>query len=138
MRMLSGPPPSGFEGYCRAFLGTLGANMTTPVHRPVDLPQTPADRPRHTPPTGYSARDGELVVGGLTITELARRVGTPFFAYDRAMLHARVAQLRAVLPARVGLHYAMKANPMPELLRLMVGLVDGVDVASDFGQWIDT
>ena len=130
MRMLSGLPPSGFEGYCRAFLGTLGANMTTPVHRPVDLPQTPADRPRHAPPTGYSARDGELVVGGLTITELARRVGTPFFAYDRAMLHARVAQLRAVLPARVGLHYAMKANPMPELLRLMVGLVDGVDVAS--------
>ena len=28
------------------------------------------------------------------------------------------------------LHYAMKANPMPALVGLMAGLVDGVDVAS--------
>ena len=43
---------------------------------------------------------------------------------------ARVAQLRAALPASVKLHYAMKANPMPAVVGLMAGLVDGIDVAS--------
>jgi len=55
---------------------------------------------------------------------------TPFYAYDRALLRTRVQQLRRVLPAAVKLHYAMKANPMPALVGLMAGLVDGIDVAS--------
>ncbi|OPZ02912.1 MAG: L-glutamyl-(BtrI acyl-carrier protein) decarboxylase [Alphaproteobacteria bacterium ADurb.BinA305] len=41
-----------------------------------------------------------------------------------------MAQLRAALPAAVKLHYAMKANPMPAVVGLMAGLVDGIDVAS--------
>jgi len=62
---------------------------------------------------------------------LAARVGqTPFYAYDRALLQARVAELRAVLPPSVKLHYAMKANPMPAVVAWMARLVDGVDVAS--------
>ena len=75
--------------------------------------------------------DGELIVGGHTLSVLAERVGqTPFYAYDRGLLRARVAQLRAALPATVKLHYAMKANPMPAVVGLMAGLVDGIDVAS--------
>ena len=62
---------------------------------------------------------------------LATRVGqTPFYAYDRSLLKARVQQLRAALPAGIELHYAMKANPMPALVQFMAGLVDGIDVAS--------
>jgi diaminopimelate decarboxylase len=38
--------------------------------------------------------------------------------------------LRQALPPRVKLHYAMKANPMPAVVALLAGLVDGVDVAS--------
>ncbi|MDE2399061.1 MAG: pyridoxal-dependent decarboxylase, exosortase A system-associated [Burkholderiales bacterium] len=80
---------------------------------------------------GFAERDGELVVGGMKITTLAARVGqTPFYAYDRALLRARVAELRAALPRAVKLHYAMKANPMPALVGFMAGLVDGIDVAS--------
>jgi diaminopimelate decarboxylase len=79
----------------------------------------------------FSAADGELVVGGKTLSVLAAQVGqTPFYAYDRAALRRRVAQLRAALPAAVKLHYAMKANPMPAVVGLMAGLVDGIDVAS--------
>ena len=75
--------------------------------------------------------DGELVVGGLPLSRLAERVGqTPFYAYDRGLLRRRVAELRAALPARIKLHYAMKANPMPALVGLMATLVDGIDVAS--------
>jgi diaminopimelate decarboxylase len=75
--------------------------------------------------------DGQLRIGSHTLTALAARVGqTPFYAYDRALLRERVTQLRAVLPAAVKLHYAMKANPMPALVQFMAGLVDGIDVAS--------
>jgi len=72
-----------------------------------------------------------LLVGGVPLTRLAERVGsTPFYAYDRRLVAERVAMLRTHLPQAVKLHYAMKANPMPELVRLMAGLVDGLDVAS--------
>ncbi len=92
---------------------------------------TPAGKPIHAPMSQFAQRDGELMVGGQSITRLAARVGqTPFYAYDRSLLHARVAQLRAALPPAVKLHYAMKANPMPALVGLMAGLVDGIDVAS--------
>ena len=56
--------------------------------------------------------------------------GSPLFVYDGALIAARVAQLRAALPGRLGLHYAMKANPFGPVLRHMAGLVDGFDIAS--------
>jgi diaminopimelate decarboxylase len=92
---------------------------------------TPNARPVHVPMSQFAVRDGELLVGGMKLTQLAARVGrTPFFAYDRGLLRARVAELRAALPKAVKLHYAMKANPMPALVGYMAGLVDGIDVAS--------
>jgi diaminopimelate decarboxylase len=87
--------------------------------------------PIHAPMTAFAQANGELQVGGLPITQLAERVGsTPFYAYDRALLRARAAELRAAFPARVKLHYAMKANPMPAVVALMATLVEGIDVAS--------
>jgi diaminopimelate decarboxylase len=41
-----------------------------------------------------------------------------------------MAALRAALPPGLRLHYAMKANPLPAVVRLLAGLVDGIDVAS--------
>jgi diaminopimelate decarboxylase len=79
----------------------------------------------------FPTRNGELVIGGIPLTQLVARVGqTPFYAYDRALLRERVSTLRALLPKSLKLHYAMKANPMPALVGLMIGLVDGIDVAS--------
>ena len=87
--------------------------------------------PVHAPMNQFAVRDGELVVGGERLSLLAARVGqTPFYAYDRALMRDRVAALRAVLPAAVKLHYAMKANPMPAVVGLMAGLVNGIDGAS--------
>ena len=74
---------------------------------------------------------GELCVGGIALSRLAERAGgTPFYAYDRALIAKRVAELRAILPPSFQLHYAIKANPMPALLGFMAGLVDGFDMAS--------
>ena len=72
-----------------------------------------------------------LQIGGMSLTRLAEQIGsTPFYAYDRRLITERVAQLRAVLPTDIHLHYAIKANPMPAVVQHLVGLVDGFDVAS--------
>lgn len=82
-----------------------------------------------TPP--FPVNDNILQVGGMPLPQLAERVGsTPFYAYDRNLIRDRVAQLRAALPADIHLHYAIKANPMPAVVQLLAGLVDGFDVAS--------
>lgn len=83
-------------------------------------------------PPGFAAdTDGMLLIGGDPAEALADMAGdTPLFAYDSAMLTARVAEWRAAMPADVQLHYAMKANPYAPLLAFMARLVDGLDVAS--------
>ena len=97
----------------------------------MDPQQIAPGAPRHAPMTQFAAADGQLLVGGETLSTLAERVGqTPFFAYDRGLLRQRVAELRTALPAGIRLHYAMKANPMPAVVGLMAQLVDGIDVAS--------
>ena len=81
--------------------------------------------------TQFPVVDDCLQVGGIPLTELARRLGrTPFYAYDRRLITQRVELLRKHLPAEVHLHYAIKANPMPEVVRHLAALVDGLDVAS--------
>jgi len=87
--------------------------------------------PHRHPSQLFPAVGGELTVGGVKVSRLAVRVGgTPFYAYDRALISNRVAELRAALPESVRLHYAIKANPMPAVVHHMAGLVDGLDVAS--------
>ncbi|PKP94167.1 MAG: pyridoxal-dependent decarboxylase, exosortase A system-associated [Alphaproteobacteria bacterium HGW-Alphaproteobacteria-14] len=82
-------------------------------------------------PAGYDAIDGELAIGGRRVSELVAEAGrTPLFVYSRAHLDARVAALRAALPARVGVNYAVKANPHLAVIGHMAPLVDGFDIAS--------
>jgi len=81
-------------------------------------------------PTGFHAIDGELALGGQTASALVAENGSPLFVYAKNRLDDRMAQLRAAMPDGLDLHYAMKANPFPPLLRHMVGLADGIDIAS--------
>jgi diaminopimelate decarboxylase len=91
----------------------------------------PADAPRHAALERLATRDGELLVGDRTVTQLCAAAGrTPVYAYDRRAIAARVAELRVALPPAVKLHYAVKANPMPAVVAHLAGLVDGFDVAS--------
>ena len=82
-------------------------------------------------PPGFETIGGELAVGGQTASVLAERAGTtPLFVYSRHLLERRVAELRAAMPPRLGINYAIKANPFAPVLQLMSGLVDGFDIAS--------
>ena len=96
-------------------------------------PTPPAERalPVHAPMRQFEVRGADLMVGGRPLRQLADELGqTPFYVYDRSLLQGRAAALRAALPTGIHLHYAMKANPLPALVACMVGLVDGIDVAS--------
>lgn len=87
--------------------------------------------PTHAALETLEYEDNILLWGGRKVTEIAAELGqTPFYAYDRQRMTSRVAELRTALPGELKLHYAMKANPMPEVVKHMVGLVDGLDVAS--------
>ncbi|GGC10573.1 pyridoxal-dependent decarboxylase, exosortase A system-associated [Novosphingobium endophyticum] len=82
-------------------------------------------------PSAYGAIDGVLAVGGKPVTDWVEQAGsTPLFLYSADLVRARVAALRAAMPERLALHYAVKANPFAPLLSLMSGLVDGFDIAS--------
>ncbi len=82
-------------------------------------------------PAGFAAIDGELAVQGIKASALVEQAGdSPCFVYSSDMLRARVASLRAAMPDRLAIHYAMKANPFAPVLKLMASLVDGIDIAS--------
>jgi len=84
-------------------------------------------------PPGFVANAaGRLEIGGADVEALiAKAQGTPLFVYDFAQIRARVAMLGAALPPQLGLHYAIKANPMEALVTEIAALVDGLDVASE-------
>ena len=82
-------------------------------------------------PAGYTALDGELAIGGRKVSDLVTEAGgTPLFVYSREHLDRRVAELRAAMPERLAIHYAVKANSWRPVLEHMAGLVDGFDIAS--------
>lgn len=82
-------------------------------------------------PKGYDAVNGELSIGGLTASALVDQAGdTPLFVYSAQHLRDRLSELRAAMPDRLAIHYAMKGNPFPPLLTQMNAMVDGFDVAS--------
>ena len=81
-------------------------------------------------PPEFSGQRGMLTIAGEAAEAWAARAGdTPLFVYDMAIVAARVAWFRAAMPG-IDLHYAIKANPHPDLLAAVAPLVDGLDVAS--------
>ncbi|HEX4846472.1 MAG TPA: hypothetical protein VFV26_09655 [Geothrix sp.] len=65
-----------------------------------------------------------------TCQRLAEGHGTPCFAYSAAVAAEQFTALRQVLPSRVRLAYAVKANPHPDLLTCFASLGASFDCAS--------
>ncbi len=82
-------------------------------------------------PAGFETLNGELAIGGKPVSELVEQAGrTPLFVYSGDMIAQRIADLRAAMPDRLLINYAVKANPFGPVLQHMAGLVDGFDIAS--------
>ena len=93
--------------------------------------EKPRAKPQHTVMDQFQVKENCLQIGGEPLTRIAEQAGsTPFYAYDSAVMAAQVQTLRAALPPGIHLHYAMKANPMPAVVKHLAGLTDGLDVAS--------
>ncbi len=60
---------------------------------------------------------------------LAKKYGTPLLVIDHARIRDKYAQFRKHLP-RIGVYYAIKANPEPDIIKTLHALNSGFDVAS--------
>ncbi|HEX2763758.1 MAG TPA: pyridoxal-dependent decarboxylase, exosortase A system-associated [Allosphingosinicella sp.] len=81
-------------------------------------------------PAGFAANGGVLVIGGRRVEALIDEAGdTPLFVYDLSRIDGQVRRFRAAC-AGPSLHYAVKANTYPPLLKHISKQVDGLDVAS--------
>ena len=86
---------------------------------------------RHNGRWDFELKGDALAIGGRTVTQIAAELGsTPFYLYSSAAIRHRAEEVRRLLPQGADLHYAIKANPMPEVVKLLGAVVNGFDVAS--------
>lgn len=78
----------------------------------------------HFPPA-----DGELTVGGIRVSRLAKEFGTPLYVYDAGLLRSRLELLRSHVP-KADIYYSVKANPNPQVISVFARAGAGLEVAS--------
>jgi diaminopimelate decarboxylase len=84
------------------------------------------------PPGSTVDPDGELVVGGCRLADLAAQWGTPLYVIEEGAVRAQVRRFRRAIEARWGnarMVFASKAFPCTAMYRLMAEEGIGVDVA---------
>jgi len=84
------------------------------------------------PPGSTVDPDGELVVGGCRLADLAAQWGTPLYVIEDGAVRAQVRRFRRAIEARWGnarMVFASKAFPCTAMYRLMAEEGIGVDVA---------
>ena len=87
-------------------------------------------RPRRGRPPARNEISRASRLAGFVPAELADRFGSPLYVYDLDVVERQVAILRAALPVRVELAYAVKANPAIAVVDFIGRLGLGADVAS--------
>ncbi|HJK93661.1 MAG TPA: alanine racemase [Polyangiaceae bacterium LLY-WYZ-15_(1-7)] len=78
----------------------------------------------------FPRSDDELVIGALPARALAERFGTPCYVFDAAILRENLAAVREALGPRVGVLFALKANPNAAVAQLLHAGGAGAEVAS--------
>jgi diaminopimelate decarboxylase len=80
---------------------------------------------------GLERRDGTLVFGGVPLSTIADRAGTPAYVYNAEVIRRQYRLLdRALDPAPHRLAYAVKANANLAVLRILRDLGAGADIVS--------
>src|SRR5690348_10813743 len=78
----------------------------------------------------FGISNGELLTGGIPISSLASKFGTPAFIYDRNVIDAKLRSLRTALPKNFKVYYSAKANPNLAVLKYFVESGCGLEIAS--------
>ncbi|WP_439573218.1 type III PLP-dependent enzyme [Phreatobacter sp.] len=78
----------------------------------------------------FGSAGPDLLIGGLPARELAGRFGTPAYIYDAALMRGSLAALTSALSGFAEVHYSVKANPNPEVIRIFVEAGAGTEIAS--------
>ncbi len=90
----------------------------------------PKKQIKHASMPQFAVQDNAINIAGHSISTIATIAGqTPFYVYSKEAIKANIDRLKKYFP-QVSLHYAIKANPMPQLVSYIANLVDGLDVAS--------
>lgn len=78
----------------------------------------------------FDVRDGELVVGGLSVRDLVTQFGSPLYIYDYSVLARQFRTLCTAVAGFARVFYSIKANPNPAIARVFVDLGAGLEIAS--------
>lgn len=81
-------------------------------------------------PQWQRTTDGELLVGGIPVSAIAGKYGTPLFVYDPSILEQKYIALRNTLPERFAITYSVKANPHPTIIAFFLQKGLGLEIAS--------
>ena len=80
----------------------------------------------------FAYRDGVLNAEDVSLPEIARAVGTPFYCYSSATIERHFEVFRAAFSSQDALIcYAMKANSNQAVLTTLARLGAGMDVVSE-------
>jgi diaminopimelate decarboxylase len=77
----------------------------------------------------FQIAGADLLIGGIPLSELAARYGTPLFIYDGGVMRRSYRALAEALSGFARIHYSVKANPAPAIIRLFCDEGAGVDIA---------
>jgi diaminopimelate decarboxylase len=79
----------------------------------------------------YFPKSGDsLVIGDVSVLQLAEIYGTPIFIYDQGVLDRKFDSLRSALPERFSIYYSIKANPCSAVVRHFLSRGCGIEIAS--------
>jgi diaminopimelate decarboxylase len=78
----------------------------------------------------FAVRSGELLIGGVAVSELAANYGTPLFVYDASVIDRKWDLLRNTLPPEFSIFYSVKANPSQAILKRFLERGAGLEIAS--------
>jgi diaminopimelate decarboxylase len=67
---------------------------------------------------------------GVSLEHLAAESGTPLYVYSAESVERQYDRLRQALPQEVEIYYSIKANPHPEIIKLLIRRGAGCEIAS--------
>jgi diaminopimelate decarboxylase len=78
----------------------------------------------------FAAVAGELHIGGIAVSDLVAKYGTPLYVYDSSVLEKQLSLLKKTLPAKFAISYSIKANSNPAILKFFIAKGCGLEIAS--------